>query len=151
MKYIIGLHALIFLIVILMGCNSTPNRSILRQVESYMEEHPDSALFLLNSIAHPEKLSGREQAEYALFYTQSCEKNFILQLNDSLIKIAVDYFESQAGGLKTAQSYFYMGCIYQNRNEHANAVRAFIKALENAPSNIRSRILMQIHFYLAES
>ena len=32
-----------------------------------------------------------------------------------------------------------------------NAVRAFIKALENAPSNIRSRILMQIHFYLAES
>lgn len=54
MKYIIGLHALIFLIVILMGCNSTPNRSILRQVESYMEEHPDSALFLLNSIAHPE-------------------------------------------------------------------------------------------------
>lgn len=44
-----------------------------------------------------------------------------------------------------------MGCIYQNRNEHANAVRAFIKALENAPSNIRSRILMQIHFYLAES
>lgn len=108
MKYIIGLHALIFLIVILMGCNSTPNRSILRQVESYMEEHPDSALFLLNSIAHPEKLSGREQAEYALFYTQSCEKNFILQLNDSLIKIAVDYFESQAGGLKTAQSYFYI-------------------------------------------
>ena len=120
---------LIFLIVILMGCNSTPNRSILRQVESYMEEHPDSALFLLNSIAHPEKLSGREQAEYALFYTQSCEKNFILQLNDSLIKIAVDYFESQAGGLKTAQSYFYMGCIYQNRNEHANAVRAFINCL----------------------
>ena len=55
MKYIIGLHALMFLIVILMGCNSTPNRSILRQVESYMEEHPDSALFLLNSIAHPEK------------------------------------------------------------------------------------------------
>ena len=47
MKYIIGLHALIFLIVILMGCNSTPNRSILRQVESYMEEHPDSALFFI--------------------------------------------------------------------------------------------------------
>lgn len=42
-----------------------------------MEEFPDSALSLLQHISHPEDLKGKAQADYALFYSQACDKNRI--------------------------------------------------------------------------
>lgn len=42
-----------------------------------MEEFPDSALSLLQHISHPEDLKGKAQADYALLYSQACDKNRI--------------------------------------------------------------------------
>ena len=42
-----------------------------------MDEYPDSALLLLQDIAFPQILRGKERADYALLYTQACDKNYI--------------------------------------------------------------------------
>lgn len=67
LSYIIGL----FLILSLSACHDGGNATtLLHQADSLMQEFPDSALSLLESISHPEKLSGSERADYAIFLTR---------------------------------------------------------------------------------
>lgn len=64
----------------LYGCNVKMSQKVnetLYQAENCMEEFPDSALSLLQHISHPEDLKGKAQADYALFYSQACDKNRI--------------------------------------------------------------------------
>ena len=42
-----------------------------------MEAYPDSALYLLQQIPHPDKLHGRQQADYAFLLTQARDKNYL--------------------------------------------------------------------------
>lgn len=57
-----------------------------------MAEYPDSALIFLESIPFPQKLSRADRALYALLLTQARYKNYITLDDDSLIKVAVDYY-----------------------------------------------------------
>ena len=98
----------------LYGCNVKMSQKVnetLYQAENCMEEFPDSALSLLQHISHPEDLKGKAQADYALFYSQACDKNRISITNDSLIRIAVRYYEDKDEDLNAAKSYFYLGCV----------------------------------------
>ena len=69
------------------------NQQLLK-ADSLMQLRPDSALNILKSIS-PEKLSTRaDNAYYALLLTQAQDKNFVVQKDDSLIRIAVHYYDS---------------------------------------------------------
>lgn len=58
-----------------------------------MQEFPDSALAILESIPHVEKLSGSNRADYAIFLTRARTKMYIHESSDSLIRYAVDYYK----------------------------------------------------------
>ena len=67
---------------------------LLVHAEECMEIHPDSALRLLKQIPHPDRLHESQQADYALLLTQAQDKNYMDSLqSDSLIRIAVDYYQ----------------------------------------------------------
>ena len=69
------------------------NQQLLK-ADSLMQLRPDSALNILKSIS-PKKLSTRaDNAYYALLLTQAQDKNFVVQKDDSLIQIAVHYYDS---------------------------------------------------------
>lgn len=114
----------------LYGCNVEMSQKVnetLYQAENCMEEFPDSALSLLQHISHPEDLKGKAQADYALLYSQACDKNRISITNDSLIRIAVRYYKDKDEDLNAAKSYFYLGCVYRNANQDAMAIEAYLK------------------------
>lgn len=137
----------------LYGCNVEMFQKVnetLYQAENYMEEYPDSALSLLQHISHPEDLKGKAQADYALFYSQACDKNRISITNDSLIRIAVRYYEDKDEDLNAAKSYFYLGCVYRNANQDAMAIKAYLKALDKMPKGKPHKLWMQIYFNLGE-
>ena len=48
------------------------------RVERYMDVYSDSALLLLEQIPHPEKLRGKQRADYVLLLTQARDKNLSL-------------------------------------------------------------------------
>ena len=59
------------------GCryNVPPSvKEALSTAEAYMEENPDSALHILQNISHPENLRSQARADYALLYTQACDR-----------------------------------------------------------------------------
>lgn len=137
----------------LYGCNVEMSQKVnetLYQAENCMEEFPDSALSLLQHISHPEDLKGKAQADYALFYSQACDKNRISITNDSLIRIAVRYYEDKDEDLNAAKSYFYLGCVYRNANQDAMAIEAYLKALDKMPKGKPHKLWMQIYFNLGE-
>ena len=137
----------------LYGCNVETSKVVnetLYQAESCMEEHPDSALLLLQHIPRPETLKRKAQADYALLYSQACDKNRISITNDSLIQIAVKYYEDKDENLNAAKSYFYLGCVYRNANQDAMAIEAYLKALDKMPKGRPHKLWMQIYFNLGE-
>ena len=59
------------------------------------------------------RVAGEERALYALLLTQARYKSCVLLENDSLIQIAVDYYEGGGKQERLAQAYFYWGmCLY---------------------------------------
>ncbi len=144
---------ILLFILSLYGCNPETSKVIneaLYQAESCMEESLDSALLFLQHIPHPEDLKGKAQADYALLYSQACDKNRISVANDSLIRIAVRYYEDKDEDLNAAKSYFYLGCVYRNANQDAMAIEAYLKALDKMPKNVVHKLWMQIYFNLGE-
>lgn len=88
------LAALLLAYCILVACTRTSPNAQLVQADSLMQKSPDSALHFLEKI-YPEKLKSLEdQAYYALLVTQAQDKNYIFQENDSLIRVAVQYYDS---------------------------------------------------------
>lgn len=99
------------------------------KAESYMEIYPDSALLLLNQIPHPERLHGKQQADYALLLTQARDKNYLDSLqSDSLIKIAVDYYRGSEDRVRAGKALFYYGKVMALQGNDTVAMQAYLDA-----------------------
>lgn len=128
MKYNI-LATLLFAIYLLIACTHSGRDSKLVQAETLMQKFPDSALHLLQEIRPEELNSLEDQAYHALLLTEVKDKNFIQQTEDSLIRIAVQYYDSTKNIPMQARSYYYLGCIWRDKDNHPEALKEFFKAI----------------------
>lgn len=124
-----------FLITLLsllaISCQKTPDSIVLAlsQIENCMESNPDSALTLLKQIPHPENLSGKAQADYALLMTQAMDKNYIIPASDSLISFAVGYYGSHSeNSMAMGKSYFYYGRVMNALKRDEDAMKYYLLA-----------------------
>ncbi len=60
--------------------------------ESQMQSSPDSALTTIMSVDRRHLRSSKDEARYALIYSQALDKNYIDVANDSLTRIASEYY-----------------------------------------------------------
>ncbi len=94
-----------------------------------MEVYPDSALLLLNQLPHPERLYGKQCADYALLLTQARDKNFLDSLqSDSLIKLAVDYYQDSDDKVRAGKALFYYGKVTALQYNDTIAMQAYLNA-----------------------
>ena len=130
MKRISLLYSLIIsLCLLISSCNhGSVTTSILSEAEKVMTEYPDSALKLLQSIPNPEGLTGKAQADYALLYSQALDKNYIDTANDSLIQVAVNYYQDRSDTKARFYTYYYLGRVHVNGNRLDQATLAFMNA-----------------------
>lgn len=102
---------------------------LLVQADSLMQSRPDSALQLLESL-ETQKLSTRaDNAYYALLLTQARDKNFILQTDDTLIKLAIQYYNTQNDNEMLAKAHYYQGCVWRDNNDYPKAINEFLTTL----------------------
>lgn len=91
------------------------------KVESLLEESPDSALLLLNTIPTSQKLSRKESAQYALLLaraTDKCEKSLLPC--DSLLNITLNYYDDDEK--ERAVALLYKGRMEQEINSTKEAI-----------------------------
>ena len=127
-------HTLILTLLFILATTScqhrTPITSVFAEAESLMYIHPDSALKLLQAIPTPERLSGKEQADYALLLTQAKSRNQIYATSDSLIRIAVDYYQNSDEMGQKAKTLLYLGDVLMDMERYADATLPLKQAEE---------------------
>ena len=101
----------------------------LAQVESYIEERPDSALVVLQAINPDELIGDEERAKHALLLSMALDKNFIDKTDFEVLQPAIDYYEDNGTATDKLRTYFYQGRIYQNAGNDAAALECFVKAI----------------------
>ena len=86
----------------------------LNDIQTYIDERPDSALSILREI--PQSALNREstRARFSLLYAMALDKNYIDTTDISVIMPAVDYYEKHGNYNDKLNSYYYLGVIYQN-------------------------------------
>ena len=101
----------------------------LAQVESYIEERPDSALVVLQAIETDELVGDEERAKHALLLSMALDKNFIDKTDFEVLQPAIDYYDDNGTATDKLRTYFYQGRIYQNAGKDALAMECFVKAI----------------------
>ena len=134
------LSLLISLSLLAVFCACTPReqrsmspRETLSRAEELMQTRPDSPLMLLEDLSKG-ALRGREnRAHFALPYSQALDKNYIDRSNDSIIRVAVDYYSTRRSEPeKLFLSYYYLGRVQQNAKEYQKAIVSLMQAEEAA-------------------
>lgn len=127
------LIGILLLILMLSSCNRDSDmKRMLSSAESLMNEHPDSALTLLENIEKNFLSKEEDKARYALLLTQARNKCYICETDDSLINVAVRYYNKHSSKGFFLKSCFYKAEILFNKQEYNLAVIMAMKAYELA-------------------
>lgn len=107
---------------IICGCSSgEQTKKIFLQAESLLDEHPDSALHLLQTFPATQELSRKKTARYALLLAQAtdkCEKSLLPC--DSLLNIALEYYDEEEK--ERAVALLYKGRVEVEMNSSKEAI-----------------------------
>ncbi len=144
------LHTLVLLFLVSMSFSCRPNRQsvfALQHAEILMEEHPDSSLILLKNLK-PDLLSTADYARYCLLMTEAIGKNHLSITSDSLISVAVEYFNDKGDIDTKAKTYFYAGWVNQEMQNTKQAMEYFLKAADFAEGGNDYKLQYLIHYYL---
>ena len=118
---------ILFLLVSIVSCSDTVRiESELDNMELLLQNSPDSALGQLQRM-DPESLSCKKlQARFALLYSMALDKNYIDINNDSLARVAVDYYSRRRDQYHAMLSWYSLGRVQMNASRHADAIISFI-------------------------
>jgi tetratricopeptide (TPR) repeat protein len=111
--------------------NPQPEASkLLEQAERLIENSPDSAMRLVDSLFYPEKsLSRKHYMRFLVTQVQAKYKTCRPIHEDTLIFRARDYFSVRNKDLRiTALAWFYSGCVYRERKEYGEAMQHYSTA-----------------------
>lgn len=120
------------LLIILTSCIANHQTGeLLNDVESYIQERPDSALNVLRTVSQKSLGTKALKAQYSLLYATALDKNYIDTTDLSVIIPAVEYYAKYGTPSQKMKAFFYQGCIYHNRGEDERAMQNYLRALED--------------------
>lgn len=140
---------------ILISCNrtQTPLPSDLGRAEFLMQTYPDSALAILDTMCIPSPSDRMQYATWCLLRTQAQTKNNIKPTSDSLINIALSYFEKGDDIYKKAITLYYKGRVEDDFYYQEEATNYYLKA-ESTANKIQEekgyRLLLLIYSSLGQ-
>lgn len=102
----------------------------LTSAEALMNQHPDSALAILQGIGRSSLSSDKGKARYALLMSQALDKNYIDTTTFDILQPAIDYYTDKGTPDEKLKTFYYQGRIYQNKCDEENAMLSFINARE---------------------
>lgn len=131
-------------VMLIAGCDD-PHKEKLQAIQAMMDTQPDSALIALEEFDLPEHCGKDVAALYGLLLTQARYKNYIDEVNDSLIRKSAEYFLKARDDRNAGMSMFQMGMILINAEKYGEAAVTLEKGLDLA----RSKGLLDVEAYCA--
>ncbi len=118
---------------LLFSCSNIKNNETaltLQKAEAFMNDRPDSALTLLQTIDKETLTSKELRARHALLISQAFDKNYIDLQSDSIIAPAVKYFEKSNEHETLFKAYYYHARVLSNAGRNTEAMQIYLKAEE---------------------
>ena len=116
----------------LVGCSNQSSRydTKLIEVDSIMRYHPDSALQMLDAIDAKALTKQADRAYHALLLTQARYRCYVTATSDSLINIALDYYQRHKDETeKLTRAYIYKGAVMEELEQPKEAMVYYKRAL----------------------
>ncbi len=125
---------IIFLLMsfLLVSCDNRQTKSLLQDVETYIQERPDSALRVLRKVDSLTLNTKSLRARYSVLFAMALDKNYIDTTALSILEPTVAYYEKFGSPKDKMLSYYYLGRIYSNRKDYPNAVIYYLQALRES-------------------
>ena len=125
--------SVLLLLLSLTACNrdSAQSSRRLAEAESIVVEAPDSALNLLQSLDGSSLRNRAERARYALLHAEASERAGLEVDNDSLLRIAWDYYSQHPNEIRgICKTRFYQGRNRLRKGDKPGALRMFLEIEE---------------------
>ena len=119
------------LAIVVAACGGMADRR-LAEAEEIMDNAPDSALVILQSIRPSDLRSEHSRALHSLLITQARSKNYIPIPSDSIIRQTADYFDGTSDTRHRMLAYYYLGDVRLELKSYAPALTAHFEALDLA-------------------
>ncbi|MDO5443658.1 MAG: hypothetical protein Q4G10_08305 [Bacteroidia bacterium] len=118
----------------LASCNDNiATKKHLRDVESFINERPDSALLVLREIS-PRSLSTKYLRAYSsLLHSQALDKCYIDLKTDSIIAPAVIYYSRRGCPDHRLKMCYYRARVFQNADELDSAMKWLVNGERFVP------------------
>ena len=122
------LIAITIILLSIASCTFVNVSRTLNDVESYIMERPDSALAVLESIDRVDLNTARTKAHHALLHAMALDKNYIDVTEDSIAKVATEYYKKHGPRRNYARALYYLGKSYYYNEEYDKAILEYSKA-----------------------
>lgn len=126
---------IISVFVLFISCDNRQTKSLLQDVETYIQERPDSALRVLRKVDSLTLNTKSLQARYSVLFAMALDKNYIDTTALSILEPTVAYYEKFGSPKDKMLSYYYLGRIYSNRKDYPNAVIYYLQALRESSAD----------------
>ncbi|MCM1355874.1 MAG: hypothetical protein NC212_05675 [Staphylococcus sp.] len=125
---------ILFFCVVLASCGLSTGKAgrALELAEAVMDERPDSALTLLRALGPDDCRGDRQRAMYHLLLTQAESKLFMEIPDDSVVSLAIDYFDRIGDKYHLMMAYHYQGQINSDLGNHPKGLFASMLAYDLA-------------------
>ena len=98
-----------------------------------MNEHPDSALQILDSLGQYEAEFGHHfRMQYLLHHTNAQSKNYVMFTSDSLVSKLAKYFDSHGTTNERVLAHYLLGLALSDMGEAPQAISSFQDAVDAA-------------------
>ena len=137
-------------VIALMGCSGqTTYPEAMKQAESCMDAHPDSAFHLLSAYGDSiNTLPDEARMYYHLLTIQAKDKLYITHTDDSLINRIVQFYEEENRPERLMLAYYYQGSVYRDMNDAPRALQSFQQVADmnrnRPPSDLMARTYNQM-------
>ena len=112
------------------ACNRhSEHWTTITEMETIIEERPDSVLNVLQAIDTDELIGDEERAKHAVLLSMALDKNVIDKTSFEVLQPAIDYYEDNGSATDKLRTYYYQGRIYQNAGNDALAMECFVNAI----------------------
>ncbi len=116
-------------VTLLYSCGIRHTAAVLDDVETYIQERPDSALATLRAIDTTTLATRSLRAQYALLNATALDKNWIDTTDVSVVMPAVTYYDRHPSGLNRAKAWYYLGRIQENGGDYPKAIFSFTRSM----------------------
>lgn len=120
------------ILCLLLACGSRKEyREALLQAEAMMDDYPDSALQILDSLGqHEAEFNRHFRMQYLLNLTMAQAKTGYIFTNDSLTELLVRHFNTKGTKTEKTWAYYLYGCALSDIGHAPEALQAYYDAID---------------------